>query len=332
MNTTARLSAYGAAVALLVTGAYAVGTAVGPLSTATATAGGQGATSGEPPAGAGAAGHGDSHGGTVAATASEPAGLASSRGGYTLTPTDPTLTPGTTEPFSFRITGPDGAPVTAFDVEHDKRMHLILVRRDTTGFQHLHPEMDAAGTWTVPLAVPAAGSYRAFADFAPTGGEPTTLGVDVAAPGDFAPATHSESRTAQVDGYTVGLTGDLVAGRASPVTLTVARDGVPVTDLQPYLGAYGHLVALREGDLAYLHVHPEGAPGDGATPAGPQVAFAAEVPGPGTYRLFLDFQHAGVVRTAEFTVTAAAPAPGPAAAPAPAAGHVDEPGTPGHGH
>jgi hypothetical protein len=106
---------------------------------------------------------------------------------------------------------------------------------------------------------------------------------------------------------------------------------VPVTDLQPYLGAYGHLVALREGDLAYLHVHPEGAPGDGATPAGPRVEFAAEVPSAGTYRLFLDFRHAGVVRTAEFTV-AAGPAPGPAAAPAPAAGHVDEPGAPGHGH
>jgi hypothetical protein len=328
MNTTAKLSAYGAALALLVTGAYAVGTAVGPLSAATAT-GGHGAMPGEAPAGAGAAGHGDSHSGTVAGTANQPAGLASSRGGYTLTPTDPTLTPGTAETFSFRITGPDGAPVTAFDVEHDRRMHLIVVRRDTTGFQHLHPEMDAAGTWSVPLTVPTAGSYRAFADFAPTGGEPTTLGVDLSAPGDFAPVTHAGSRTAQVDGYTVELTGDLVPGRASPVTLTVGRDGVPVTDLQPYLGAYGHLVALREGDLAYLHVHPDGTPGDGVTAAGPRIPFVAEVPSAGTYRLFLDFQHGGVVRTAEFTVAAG----GPAATVAEVApGHVDDPAAPGHGH
>ncbi len=331
MNTTAKLSAYGAALALLVTGAYAVGTAVGPLSAATAT-GGHGAMPGEAPAGAGAAGHGDSHSGTVAGTANQPAGLASSRGGYTLTPTDPTLTPGTAETFSFRITGPDGAPVTAFDVEHDKRMHLIVVRRDTTGFQHLHPEMDAGGTWTVPLAVPAAGSYRAFADFAPTGGEPTTLGVDLSAPGDFAPVTHTESRTAQVDGYTVELTGDLVPGRASPVALAVARDGRPVTDLQPYLGAYGHLVALREGDLAYLHVHPEGSPGDGVTPAGPRIPFVAEVPSAGTYRLFLDFQHDGVVRTAEFTVPTGAVGP---ASPSPAAPAESAPGdhaADGHGH
>ncbi len=332
MRTAATLSAYGAALALLVTGAYAVGTAVGPLPTATATAsdsadGGHGAMSGEAPAGGEAAGHGDTHSGTVAETAADlPGGLASSRGGYTVTPADPTLSPGAPESFSFRITGPDGAPVTAFDVEHDKRMHLIVVRRDTSGFQHIHPEMAPDGTWSVPLTVATAGSYRAFADFTPTGGAATTLGVDLSAPGAFEPVTQAPSRTAHVDGYTVELTGDLTAGQASPVTLTVSRDGVPVTDLQPYLGAYGHLVALREGDLAYLHVHPEGTPGDGATPAGPRVEFVAEVPSAGTYRLFLDFQHAGTVRTAEFTVPT-----GPAVADA-APGHVDEPGTPGHGH
>jgi hypothetical protein len=314
MNTAAKLSAYGAALALFVAGAYAVGTAVGPLSVA--------APSSDTP-GVEAAGHGDAHSGTVAEAATDqPAGLASSRGGYTLTPTDPTPTAGS---FSFQITGPDGAPVTAFDVEHDKRMHLIVVRRDTTGFQHVHPEMAADGTWTVPLNLPAGGSYRAFADFAPTGGAGTTLGVDLAVPGAFEPVEHAPSRTAQVDGYTVELTGELVPGQASPVTLTVSKDGQPVTDLQPYLAAYGHLVALREGDLAYLHVHPEGEPGDGRTPAGPQIEFVAEVPSAGSYRLFLDFQHNGVVRTAEFTVPTG-PALPDAAAEAPA--HADD----GHGH
>ena len=315
MNTATKLSSYGAALALLTAGAWATGSAVGPLTTvATAYAAGQGGT------GAGSAGHGDTHSGTVAETADQPAGLASSRGGYTLTPTDPTLTAAT---FSFTVTGPDGAPVTAFDVEHDKRMHLIVVRRDSTGFQHVHPDMAPDGTWSVPLTVPAAGSYRAFADFTPTGGEATTLGVDLVASGVFEPVTHTPSRTTEVDGYTVELTGDLVAGRASPITLTVSRDGAPVTDLQPYLAAYGHLVALREGDLAYLHVHPEGTPGDGVTPAGPRVEFVAEVPTAGSYRLFLDFQHDGVVRTAEFTVPAA-----PATASSPTPAHDAD----GHGH
>ena len=82
----------------------------------------------------------------------------------------------------------------------------------------------------------------------------------------------------------------------SPVTATITRDGEPVTDLAPYLGAFGHLVALREGDLGYLHVHPE------ESDAGPDVPFLAEVPSTGRYRLFLDFRHDGAQHTAVFTV------------------------------
>lgn len=294
MNTTAKLSAYGVTLALVAIGALALGNAVGPLESNT-TSGAEGA------------GHGDTHSGTVTenAMAGEPAGLASSRGGYTLTPTSTTLIPGTTNSFSFHITGPDHHPVTKFDVEHEKRMHLIVVRRDTAGFQHIHPTMSADGTWTVPLTLDQAGSYRAFADFTPTGGEGTTLGVDLAAAGDFQPTTYAPSTVATVDGYEVRLSGDLVPGELSKVTLTVTKDGRPVTDLQPYLGAYGHLVALRGGDLAYLHVHPDGEPGDGRTRPGPTVTFYAEVPSAGNYRLFLDFRHGDTVRTAEFTVRTA---------------------------
>ncbi|WP_410667613.1 hypothetical protein [Amycolatopsis sp. cmx-4-68] len=285
MNTTARLAGFGGVLAVLAAGGFAVGTAAGPVSSAAGT--GTGAMPGHA---------------TMATADDLPGGLASSRNGYTFTVADPTPEPGR---FAFTITGPDGKRVTAYDTEHEKKLHLIVVRRDTAGFRHVHPDLAPDGTWSVPLTLPAAGSYRAFADFAPTGGPPMTLGADFSVAGDYRPATHAPSRTAHVDGYTVELAGDLTAGKTSPLTLTVRRDGVPVTDLQPYLGAYGHLVALREGDLAYLHVHPEGEPGDGRTAAGPQVAFAAEVPSAGTYRLFLDFRHGGVVRTAEFTVTTA---------------------------
>jgi cell division septation protein DedD len=310
MNTAARLSAYGAVLALIAGGAWAAGSAVGPLSVQAASSG-HGGTSG-----AEGAGHGDDHSGTVAEAAPNdlPSGLASSMGGYTLTPTDTTLAVGANT-FSFRIAGPDGAAVTAFDVEHDKQMHLIVIRRDTAGFQHLHPELAADGTWTAPLTVAEAGSYRVFADFKPTGGAATTLGTDVNVAGQFQPHTYSPSRIAEVDGYQVRLDGDLVAGNASPVRFIVSKDGEPVTDLQPYLAAYGHLVALRQGDLAYLHVHPDGSPGDGKTQAGPEIAFVAEVPTAGRYRLFLDFQHNGVVRTAEFTVDTAGSAAQPATVP-----------------
>jgi hypothetical protein len=325
MNTATKLSAYGVALALVAGGAWAIGTAVGPVTSEATNEGAE---------------HGDTHSGTVAETqqagtqADLPAGLASSRGGYTLTPTSTTLTSGTTNTFSFRITGPDAKPVTRFDVEHEKRMHLIVVRRDTAGFQHVHPTMSADGTWSVPITFAQAGSYRAFADFAPTGGEATTLGVDLAVPGDFQPTTYQSSTVATVDGYEVRLDGDLAPGKTAELTLTVSKDGQPVTDLQPYLGAYGHLVALRGGDLAYLHVHPDGEPGDGKTDPGPSITFFAEVPSAGTYRLFLDFQHGGTVRTAEFTLATQgySPAqpvpPTQPVQPAEPTGHADD----GHGH
>jgi hypothetical protein len=80
------------------------------------------------------------------------------------------------------------------------------------------------------------------------------------------------------------------------LSFAVTRNGKPVADLQPYLGARGHLVVLREGDLAYLHVHPT----DEADAVGHVVGFAATVPSVGGYRLYLDFRVDGVVRTASF--------------------------------
>jgi hypothetical protein len=141
--------------------------------------------------------------------------------------------------------------------------------------------------------------------------ENLTLGADLAAAGTYKPEKlPAPSGTAEVNGYEVELTGGLRQGAASELKLKVSRDGRPVTDLQPYLGAYGHLVALRSGDLAYLHVHPNGEPGDGRTAPGPDISFTATAPSDGAYRLFLDFKHEGKVHTAAFTVrTGAADAP-----------------------
>ncbi|WP_433408069.1 hypothetical protein ACQPZU_17225 [Saccharomonospora azurea] len=287
MNTAARLSAYGVSLALVAVGGWVVGEAVGPSAGETGVRGGVDTA------------HTGVHRGAVGGAAQhQPEGLASSKGGYTLVPADTTLTPGVEEALTFRITGPRGETVTRFDVEHEKRMHLILVRRDASNFDHLHPTMADDGTWSVPITVDDPGSYRAFADFTPTGAEPMTLGVDLAVPGEFRPVHHELSRVARVDGYEVRLDGELVPGRTSTLTATVSKDGRPVTDLQPYLGASGHLVALRTGDLAYLHVHPAGHGDTG----GPGIEFAAEVPSAGTYRLFLDFRHGNSVRTAEFTL------------------------------
>ncbi|WP_280346469.1 hypothetical protein [Nocardia neocaledoniensis] len=247
------------------------------------------------------AGHGDAHAGHGAGA---PGGLLITQDGYTLDLDTTIAEPGGID-FRFRILGPDGKAVTEFDPIHDRELHLIVARRELTGFWHVHPVREADGTWAIRLELPEAGAYRVFTDIAPRAlGRTITLGADLAIAGRYAPEpVPAVGRVAVVDGYEVTVGGELRA-EGDLLTLTVRKDGVPVTDLQPYLAAFGHLVILRAGDLAYVHVHPNGEPGDGITPAGPEITFHTAVPGPGTYRLFLDFQHGDVVRTAAFTLTA----------------------------
>jgi hypothetical protein len=283
---------------------------------------GVGATLGPDPA-VGATTHSQSS--EVLATAADlPAGLSSTENGYALRLAQTRVDAGKQVPLQFRITDATGATVTRYVDKHEKQLHLIVVRRDMTGFQHVHPTMDSAGTWSVPVDL-SAGDYRVFADFIPAGGEALTLGADVHVAGSYDPQPlPAPVATATVDGFTVKLTGSPMANEPSMLTFSVTRDGKPVTDLQPYLGAYGHLVALRASDLAYLHVHPMGEPGDGVAPAGPEIGFHTTFPSDGNYRLFLDFKHQNVVRTAEFTVSVedGPQSPNPAAPPAES----------GHGH
>jgi len=301
MNAPTRVTGFLVGVLAVFGIAYAVGGQVGAVG-APVDAPAPGGSSGHASDG----GHGsDGHSAAGASASSNevPGGLMVSSAGYTLALDDSIAQAGRGQRITFVIEGPDG-PVTAYDVEHEKRLHFIAVRRDFTGFQHVHPALASDGTWSTNLDL-TAGQWRVFADFKPTGGKALTLGADLSVPGrmDFV-VLGETTRTATVDGYTVELAGDLVAGEHSMIELSVARDGRPVSDLQPYLGAYGHLVALRGGDLAYLHVHPDGEPGDGKTEPGPEIAFGVEVPSPGSYHLYLDFRHNGVVRTAEFKLDA----------------------------
>ena len=227
-------------------------------------------------------------------------GLAVSAGGYRLVPESTSFVAGRQQPFRFRITGPTEATVTTYAVLHDKPLHLIVVRRDLTGYQHLHPTMAPDGTWSVPLTLAQPGAWRAFADFAATnqgGGQtPSTLGVDLTAGGDYRPRPlPAAQQTATVGDFGVAITGTPVIGSTQPMLFTVTKAGAAAA-LERYLGAYGHLVVLREGDLGYVHVHAEDQTSNGG------VKFWLAAPTAGRYRMFFDFKVAGAVQTAEFTL------------------------------
>jgi hypothetical protein len=218
-------------------------------------------------------------------------GLAVADNGLRLVVPTPDFQRGVTQELRFRIVDDANETVREFDVEHTKRMHLIVVRRDLTGFQHLHPAQQPDGSWTVPLRLDTPGSYRVFADFSHDD-EPITLASDLRVDGaselQHLPAPAAQTVTG--DGYMVRMKSSrATAGKEDAMRFTVYRGSKPVK-VQAYLGANGHLVALREGDLAFLHVHPtEG------------TEFESTFPTTGRYRLFLQFKHDGRVHTAEFT-------------------------------
>ena len=131
------------------------------------------------------------------------------------------------------------------------------------------------------------------------GGRPTPLGFDLFTSGTGGvEARPDSSRHATTGEYDVELIADEVADcERSRLTFEVRRDGDLVPELGQYLGALGHLVALREGDLAYLHVHPEE-----TAPEGGRGAFEVEFPTPGRYRLFLQAKPEGTLTTTRFDV------------------------------
>lgn len=195
---------------------------------------------------------------------------------------------------TFTVRDADGQAVTDFDVVHEKRLHLIVVGTPALAdFHHLHPTMDADGRWTARLALQP-GRYQVYAD-ATTGGENFVAQQQLLVSGQHpAPDELPEPSVLEHTGaYDVAMTRV-----DDTVTFTVSRNGRPVTDLEPYLGANGHLVVIETERFDYLHAHPL----DG--PAGPQIAFEVADEDASAHRMFLEVKHHGKVRRVAFTTAA----------------------------
>lgn len=291
MNNTTRLAAYGGILVAAFVGAAGIGLAAGPIDT------GDDASHDS--------GHGGDHPAPAPAGAPARAGTSLDAGGFRLAPDTTAVRAGRPARYSFRLVDAGGAAVTEFVSRHERDLHLIVASRDLAHFHHLHPEHDGDGTWSIELPALEAGTYRVFADSQPADAEPVTLGVDLHVVDGAVPDGDAVTSVDRVDGFDVTLSGDPVVGD-SALSFVVERDGAPVAT-EPYLGAAGHLVVLRSGDLAYIHAHADAAADDGA------IGFDVDFPTAGTYRLFLDFAVDGVVRTADFTVRVPDGAVSPAA-------------------
>lgn len=214
--------------------------------------------------------------------------------------------------------GPDGRPtgkretvqVKDFDVAHEMLLHLIVVRRDLGFYAHVHPNIQPDGTFVLPgFVFPTGGEYRLFCDTAPKGAGGQILMAPLRVDGPPATAgSRAQTTAVTLDGMTLSRTdgAPLTAKRTTLVTFNVenAADKKPVTDLEPYLGAMGHLILINEDAQTFVHSHPdERDPQNGKTGS---LTFMVRPPKPGKYRGWLEIQRNGKLSQAEFSLEAVA--------------------------
>jgi hypothetical protein len=213
-----------------------------------------------------------------------------------------------------------GRQVTQFAPTHTKLFHLFIVSQDMAHFQHIHPQLEPDGSFTIKTVLPQPGHYKVYSDIYPSAGTPQVIQRDLVTSGYHSNLFASQPRLSvdtglskTVDGMKIDLKLDpeeIIAGRPATLKyhLTDARTGAPVRDLKPYLGAWGHTLVLSQDQVDYVHSHPtENVPED-KDPAtlngGPDVVFEAFLPRPATYRLWTQFQRGDKLTTVSFTIRA----------------------------
>jgi hypothetical protein len=209
--------------------------------------------------------------------------------------------PGNPVKMTFRIAEPQsGKPVTQFELIHERLFHLFLMSQDLSYFAHEHPEPQPDGSFTFAAKLPTGGPYRVLCDFYPVGGTPQMIAKTIILPG---PATKTnlqkDSSSKTAENLRVSLTmdpSDPAAGRKTMLFFELD----PADGLEPYLGAWGHMLAASADLIDMIHAHPAWEEG------GPKIQFNVIFPRPGMHRVWVQFQRHGVVNTAAFNIPVAA--------------------------
>jgi hypothetical protein len=226
--------------------------------------------------------------------------------------------------FRFSVHHPlTGEQAKHFAIMHDKLFHLFVVSRDMEDFAHVHPDPQPDGSFTIRHTLPRPGHYVLFSDFLALGGGAQVTTTPLVTAGVTADILSSQAKLTPdmpwvrtADGVKVEIANqqsEFLGGEEIDIIFrfTDQASGAPVTDLQRYLGAFGHLLILSEDMTEYVHAHPreETQPDPSAPQAGgPEVLFDALLPKPGRYKAWLQFQRQDVLSTVSFTF--AAPRPG----------------------
>ncbi|OAB38248.1 hypothetical protein PMSD_07750 [Paenibacillus macquariensis subsp. defensor] len=197
----------------------------------------------------------------------------------------------------------DGKTINEFDTVHEKKMHFIIVSKDLSYFSHIHPDYKGNGVFEVTTQFPTSGEYKMYADITPTGMSAMNKSQWITVEGEAVaqqPIVPDATLTKVVDGKSITLSiDDLMANMELKLNFNIkdAQTNEPVTDLQPFLGAVGHVVILTKDADKYLHVHPTD-----EKASGPDAEFMTTFPQSGVYKIWGQFQQNGKVFTVPFVV------------------------------
>jgi len=201
---------------------------------------------------------------------------------------------------AFRVTDPKTKkPVTKFEVVHEKLFHLFIVSQDLQYFAHVHPEPQPDGAFVLRTTLPKPGTYRLLADYYPTGGVPQLTPTTISTEGYIAPLVPTELKPDLTPQHGENLEAELTMDPPQPIsgkkTLLFFKLK-PADGLEPYIGAWGHLLAVSDDLIDMIHTHPSIADG------GPNMQFDLYFPREATYRIWVQFQRLGKVNTLVFTI------------------------------
>ena len=218
--------------------------------------------------------------------------------------------------FTPGVKGKEGELVP-LDLHHERKIHLIVVSKDLSYFEHIHPDYQASGSYDVAV-LPSnkgysaganknethfakGGDYLLFADYAPTGGSPQLEKINLTVGGTpYTPVSYSAPKLSDTAGdYTLDLvpeSGKFEVGKMTHIQGVLKKGGkdVDASTLENYLGAKAHVVVVGVADKNYLHVHPEVENG--------KLDLHTTFEKAGVYRGWVQFQADGKVQTTDYVL------------------------------
>lgn len=198
---------------------------------------------------------------------------------------------GSTVALRFQLIDPrTGKRVENFAEIHEKLMHLFLISEDRRYFAHEHPIAEPGGFFRFHTQLPLPGFYRVLTDSFPVEGTPQLLTAPLFVRGEPLPFTPPG-----MPNLTVKLRTEPAQPIAGLKTM-LFFELTPMEGVEPWLGAWGHLLSASADLLDLVHVHPAWEPYKNS------VQFNVIFPRPGTQTVWAQFQRNGAVNTSRFEV------------------------------